>query len=137
MDLESQIKRDEGLRLQPYKDSLGKLTIGYGRCLETRGISKDEAEYLLANDLSAVKLEVGKRFQWSSQLSAPRLAVLHNMAFNMGTEGLGRFVKFLAHAKDGEFDAAAIEMLDSAWAKQVGDRATKLAHQFASGEWVG
>jgi lysozyme len=136
MDIEQQIKRDEGLRLQPYKDSLGKLTIGYGRCLDTRGISKDEAEYLLANDLAATKLELGKRFPWTSKLSEARLGVLVNMGFNLGVPGLSKFVKFLGLAKNGQYEEAAEEMRNSLWARQVGDRATRLASQFATGEWA-
>ena len=41
------IKKHEGLRLFPYKCSVGKLTIGYGRNIEDTGISKEEAETLL------------------------------------------------------------------------------------------
>ena len=50
------LKRHEGLRLKPYQDTIGKLTIGYGRNLDDRGISKEEAEYLLRNDISRVKI---------------------------------------------------------------------------------
>ena len=43
--------RDEGLELKPYRDSVGKLTIGIGRNLDDKGISESEARMLLANDV--------------------------------------------------------------------------------------
>lgn len=48
-------KRHEGLRGKPYHCSQKFLTIGYGRNLETRGITEDEAEEMLLNDLSDVE----------------------------------------------------------------------------------
>jgi lysozyme len=47
------LKRDEGLRLKPYQDTVGKWTIGYGRNLDDRGISKYEAEAMLRNDVAS------------------------------------------------------------------------------------
>jgi lysozyme len=53
--------------------------------------------------------------------------VLTEMVFNLGKTGLSEFKNFLAHIKQRDFDAASEEMLRSAWAKQVGDRAKTLA----------
>lgn len=136
MELIDQIKRDEGLRLSPYKDSLGKLTIGYGRCLDTKGISKDEAEYLLANDLHEVQISLAEKLPWITDLTLARQAVLYNMAFNMGVPGLLKFKETLADIKAGFYASAAKEMLDSLWAKQVGPRAVRLARQMETGEWT-
>jgi lysozyme len=136
MQLIDQIKRDEGLRLSPYKDSLGKLTIGYGRCLDTRGISKDEAEYMLANDLHSVRIELAARIPWITDLNEARQAVLQNMAFNMGIPGLLGFRTTLALVKGGQFVEAAKAMLESKWAKQVGTRATRLTQQMSDGNWT-
>ena len=44
------LRLDEGLRLKPYIDSLGHMTIGYGRALNRRGITKQEAEWMLEDD---------------------------------------------------------------------------------------
>jgi lysozyme len=136
MQLIDQIKRDEGLRLSPYKDSLGKLTIGYGRCLDTRGITKDEAEYMLANDLHSVRIELAARIPWITDLNEARQAVLQNMAFNMGIPGLLGFRTTLALVKGGQFVEAAKAMLESKWAKQVGTRATRLTQQMSDGNWT-
>jgi lysozyme len=76
-------------------------------------------------------------------LAPPRRAVLFNLAFNLGLgredsrkgEGLSGFRRMLAALRQGDSAAAAGEMLDSRWAKQVGRRATELARQMASGQW--
>ena len=124
-----QLKHDEGLRLTPYQCTAGKLTIGYGRNLEDVGITEAEAELFLQHDVSVAKrvarLTVGNDV-WHS-LSSTRQAVLINMAFNLGALGLSRFVKTLEAIRCGDYSVAADEMLDSAWARQVGRRAERLA----------
>jgi lysozyme len=45
------IKTHEGLRLNVYQCTAGKNTIGYGRNLDDNGISKDEADFMLRNDV--------------------------------------------------------------------------------------
>lgn len=135
MDLLEQIKRDEGLRLKPYFDSVGKTTIGYGRNLADVGISKEEAEYLLANDLAKVKYEIGRVLPWTSTLDPVRLAVLHNMAFNMGVPGLLDFRDTLKLIEGGYYSQAADEMLNSRWARQTGARAQRLSLQMKTGNF--
>lgn len=135
MNLCEQLKRDEGLKLTAYHDSLGKVTVGYGRCLETKGITRDEAEYLLANDIAEVTISLAKAIPWMTALDEPRRAVLQNMAFNLGVPGVLKFANTLACIKAGDFNAAADAMLASKWATQVGDRAKRLAEQMRTGEW--
>jgi lysozyme len=136
MDILEQLKRDEGLRLTPYRDTVGKLTIGIGRNLEDVGISKDEAEYLLANDLSKAKIELAQALPWVTNLDDARRGVLLNMAFNMGVKGLLKFKNTLALVKAGSYETAAQEMVKSLWAKQVGERADRLAMQMRTGDWL-
>lgn len=57
------------------------------------------------------------------------------MCFNLGIAGLLKFKKFIAAVNDGFFELAAKEMLDSLWAKQVGNRAIELSEQIKTGEW--
>jgi hypothetical protein len=75
-------------------------------------------------------------FPWFSGLDEARRGVLVNTAFNMGIGGVLGFPKFLVAVSRQEWDVAAAEMLDSAWAHQVGDRAQRLAQQMKSGDWV-
>ena len=133
-----QIKRHEGLVLHAYKDSLGYLTIGYGRLIDKAkhgGISEAEAEYLLQNDVSIVLQALHRNIQFFDRLCVPRQAVLMNMAFQMGINGLLKFKKTLTLIEMGDFDAAADGMLKSLWAKQTPNRAAEMAEQMRSGQW--
>ena len=129
MTLREQLARDEGLRLKPYRDDTGHLTIGIGRNLDAEGISMAEADFMLDNDITAVTADVYSHLDWAYTLSEARRGVLLNMAFNLGIAGLLGFRHFLAAMKVGDWDTASKEMLDSHWAVQVGDRAHRLSHQ--------
>jgi lysozyme len=130
-----QIKLHEGLRLKPYRCTSDKLSIGFGRNLEDKGITQEEAEYLLSNDILAVQAVIWKVIPAYDKLNDARKGVLVNMAFNLGVNGLLKFKKMIAAISDGYFELAASEMLDSNWANQVGNRALELAEQMKTGEW--
>jgi len=132
--LRETLLRDEGLHLKPYRDSRGFLTIGVGRCLETKGISMAEAEMLLDNDLREA-FRVADHLPWITDLDEPRRNVIYNMAFNLGVQGVLGFTKTLELVKQGRYVEAAAEMLRSEWAKQVGNRSERLALQMESGLW--
>jgi lysozyme len=134
----AQIKRHEGLVLHAYKDSLGYLTIGYGRLIDKAkggGISEGEAEYLLQNDVSIVLSALQRNITFFERLSVARQAVLMNMAFQMGINGLLKFKKTLTLIEMGDYDAAADNMLKSLWAKQTPNRAAEMAEQMRTGQW--
>lgn len=144
MDLIEQLKRDEGLRLSAYRDSLGLWTIGYGHKMNqvlttlTKGnetITEETACSLLEQDIR-VASEGVIHFSEMEGLSEVRIAVLINMAFNIGMHGLLEFRKMFLHLRSNEFPEAAYEMRNSLWHKQVGDRAERLAKQMETGEWV-
>lgn len=128
------VKDHEGLALNPYVCTAGKLSIGYGRNLADRGITKDEAEYLLRNDLRIAEsdaIDIAGPV-WAA-LTEARKAVLIDMAFNLGRARLGRFVKMWTHIRAGNYPLAAVEMMDSLWARQVKRRAEKLSEIMARG----
>jgi lysozyme len=136
--LTEQLRRDEGEVPHAYQDSLGYWTIGVGRLIDERrggGLSPDEIDYLLDNDIKAKTHEVLQALPWAAKLSEPRRAVLVNMAFQMGTKGLLAFHRTLGSIEDGQYGEAAVEMLDSTWAKQTPARAMRLATQMESDEW--
>ena len=118
----------EGLRLMPYHCTSGKLTIGVGRNLDDRGITEDEAMILLANDIKIVQEELLARWDWMSDLPPRAQMVVMDLAFNMGVPGLSNFQNMLRDLKDGNWQGAAINLLDSRYAKQVGRRAIYNAH---------
>lgn len=117
--------RDEGLKLKPYKDSKGILSIGVGRNLEADGINQEEAYFLLKTDIDEC-IQSLSNYPIIKRLSEPRQRVLIEMAFNLGIVGLMRFHKMWAAIQEGNWDKAADEMLDSKWAKEVGQRAVRL-----------
>jgi lysozyme len=133
-----QLQRHEGLRLRVYRCPAGKLTIGYGRNLEDKGISKQEAGLMLANDLVEVRKAIeedeehGKIFE---KMNDARKGALINMGFNLGVKGLFGFRNMWRALKKNNFDLAAKEMLDSQWARQVGSRSLELAAQMRTGQW--
>ena len=136
MTLRDQLIRDEGKRLTLYQDQLGFNTIGVGHNLDAHGISEDVCELLLTEDIARAEAAVRVRLPWAAELAEPRRAVLVNMAFNMGMGGLMGFRRALAAMQAGDWPLAAREMLDSRWAGQVGERATRLAEQMKTGIWV-
>ena len=132
--LTDQLKRDEGLRLLPYVDTVGKISIGYGRNLTDNGINQLEADAMLRQDVQRTWNDLIHAFPDVESLDSVRQSVLGNMAFNLGVSRLSKFVGMWDAVQRGDFQTAASEMLNSEWAKQVGARATRLAASMASGE---
>ena len=133
--LAEQLKKHEGMRLKPYTDTVGKLTLGIGRNLEDKGITEQEALFMLNNDVDYFYSQLNKNLTWFKSLDHARQNVLVNMAFNLGIAGLLSFKKMLNHCDDGRYDDAAVEMLNSKWADQVGYRSAELAWQMRTGEY--
>jgi lysozyme len=132
----SQIMIDEGLRLHPYLDTVGKTTIGYGRNLTDNGISEVEAIDLLQHDIDKVMEMLPSAIPFWAKLSDARQRVLANMCFNMGLPTLLSFKKMLAYLKINEYELAAHEMENSLWYKQVGGRAVRLTVMMRTGKDV-
>ena len=128
-----ELKRDEGIRLHPYRCSANKLTIGVGRNIEERGITEDESEYLLNNDLTICIEEVESVFTWYYYITDNRKRAIINMVFNLGLTKLLKFKNFIAAMEAKDYVTAGKEMLDSRWAKQVGNRADRLEQMIVNG----
>ena len=133
--LTAQLTVDEGRRPRVYTDTVGKLTGGVGRNLSDRAFSEDEIDLMLRNDIALVESELDRRLPWWREMSDARQNVLANMAFNLGINRLLQFVKTLDYMRSRRYDAAALEMLNSTWAKQVGSRAVRLAALMRKGEF--
>lgn len=157
-----QLKRHEGLRLLAYKCPADYWTIGYGRNLETNGLSDSEcfivlnanlsrkevierlkvkpitekmAEILLTNDVANVEENCYKVFDFSGHNDARR-AVLINMVFQMGMGGVLAFKNTIRAFENHDYELCAKEMLDSKWAREDSPaRAQEMSDQMLSGEW--
>ena len=136
-ELVDQIKRQEGLRLTAYQDTLGNWTVGFGHTPAFSGqtITEAEAESLLIQDLSAAQSSLLSSLPWCFSLSVPRYCVLWNMTFNMGIGHLLEFRLMLAAVRNANYSEAARQMMNSLWAEQVKERATELAEQMETGAW--
>jgi lysozyme len=128
-----QIRLHEGERLKPYRCTAGKLTIGVGRNLDDRGITREESAMLLDGDIRLLEIELFRALPWASALDDVRQRVLLDMAFNLGLPGLLQFKRTLEAIRTGQYQQAATMMLDSLWARQVGQRAERLARMMATG----
>ena len=131
--LKAELMRDEGVRLKPYLDSTGHLTIGIGRNLTDVGINQSEALYLLESDIARTGSDLDHYLPWWADLDEVRKRVLINMAFNLGIGGLIGFHDTLKYVQLGMFEAAAKGMLATLWARQVGPRADRLAEMMKTG----
>ncbi|WP_175908624.1 MULTISPECIES: glycoside hydrolase family protein [Burkholderia] len=130
--LKAELTRDEDRRYRIYTDTVGKVSGGIGRNLTDKGFRDNEIDLMYQNDIAETEAWLDRNLSWWSSLDPVRQRVMMNMAFNMQGKLLG-FRKFLAATQRGDWSAAAAEMLDSLWARQVGDRAKRLASMMRSG----
>lgn len=132
--LQRMLEHDEGLRLKPYKDTVGKTTIGIGRNLDDVGISESEAMVLLANDIARTQADLDRLLPWWRTLDDVRQEVLVDMGFNLGVPELATWNITLGYIRNGQYAWAAQEMRNSQpWASQVGARAQTLAAMMEAG----
>jgi lysozyme len=151
--LEEELVRDEGERLQVYRCTAGKQTIGIGRNLDgvgisasetatlgitkasaiAKGITRDQSRALFANDIARVERDLDAKLPWWRQLADARQRVLLNMCFNLGINGLLGFRNTLAMIQGGRFEDAARGMAASLWHRQVGTRAIRLEAMMRTG----
>jgi lysozyme len=103
-----------------------------GRNIEQKGITEDEALYLLGNDIEYFTEQLEENLIGFQELSEDKKAVLVNMAFNLGVNGLLKFKNMLAAVTEERWEDASSEMLNSRWADQVGNRAIELAEAMAN-----
>lgn len=123
------LKRHEGFRPHVYQDHLGYWTIGYGRMVDKSkggGISKEEAEYLLANDISEVTAALNKTIDGFVMMPRGVRRALINMAFQMGVNGVLKFKKTIFLLEAHQYEQAATEALNSKWARQTPGRAEEV-----------
>ena len=123
---EDMLARHEGCHATPYIDTVGVQTIGIGHNLH-KPLSHAAILQIFKDDVNEAKNDCLHAFPWFSELDEARQWVLINMCFNLGLTRLKGFHKFLGAVERGDYDTAAIEMLDSLWAKQVKGRARELA----------
>lgn len=137
-----QLKRDEGVRFEPYKDDRGFNTVGVGHNLdanplpnETYPMSIDRVVEVLNEDLNRITNKLIGDLPWIAGLPDVYKGVLQNIAFNMGAKGEEAFHHMLGDIEIGNYTEAAEAGSQSLWYTQVGDRAKRLMEQLRTGQW--
>ena len=126
------IKESEGFVATPYRDSLKKLTIGYGTLIE-KGITKEEAHALLVIRLEDSVKELVDKKPIVELLHDNRRDVLFEMAYQLGVSGVLKFKKMWAALERNDYYTASKEMIDSKWYTQTPGRADRLARKMQYG----
>lgn len=132
------IKLHEGVKSHAYQCTAGKWTIGVGRNIDEEGglgLSEEEINVLLINDVERVKNELTAAYFWFPALDEVRQAAMIDMCFNLGLSRLRGFVKAIEAMSRQQYDNAADEFLDSRWASQVGQRAIRVTEMIRTGEY--
>mgnify|MGYP001358251406 FL=1 len=130
--LRASLIRHEGVRTKPYIDTVGAISVGCGHNLTANGIPLSMVWELLDNDV-ATALDCARQFPWFETLDDVRQRVIVEMIFNMGMAGLKTFTNMLAYVSSGRYTDAALHMMTSQWATQVGKRAVGLAEMMRTG----
>lgn len=135
--LREQLKIDEGVKYEVYDDHLGYKTFGIGHLVKTTDeeygapcgtpVSVDRVNSVFDEDVETYIAEAEKVFGNLQEMPQEAQQVIVNMCFNMGAPRLSQFKKFIKAIHDEDWKTASVEMLDSRWAKQVGDRANRLS----------
>jgi lysozyme len=132
------LKRHEGVRSHVYLCSAGYETIGVGRNISKSGmgLSDDEVNYLLENDIARVIKELSSEYPWFNDLDDVRKDAMIDISFNLGATRLRGFKKALAAMEVADYTLAAKEFLDSKWSRDVKGRAHELASMIETGEYL-
>ena len=131
------LKRHEGVRSKVYMCSANYETIAVGRNISESGLglSEDEINYLLNNDIKRVREELTDSYFWFPAMNEARQDALVDISFNLGQTRLRGFVKALEAMSREQFDVAADEFMDSKWSQQVGNRAIEVTEMIRTGEY--
>ena len=135
-ELLATLRRHEGWVPHAYQDHLGFWTIGYGRLVDRRrggGISREEGDYLLSNDVEQVERGLRSRLDCWDRLTITQRRALINMGFQLGLNGVMNFRRMVAALERGDWVEAEREALDSRWAQQTPGRAAEVAADLRDG----
>ena len=132
------LKRHEGVRSHVYLCSAGYETIGVGRNISKSGmgLSDDEVNYLLENDIVRVIKELSSEYPWFKDLDEVRKDAMIDISFNLGATKLRKFVLALDAMERADYKTAAEEFLNSDWSRTVKGRSIELAAMIETGEYV-
>ena len=139
-EIKSQLIIDEGMSLTAYEDTLGNLTVGIGHLVmpsdqieEGQTITQDQCDSFFNKDLQ-IAIDSCTKAPNIPYLNQPELVQesLVNMCYNMGVARLAQFITFLNLLHNKNYEAAAMDLMGTLWAKQVPERAQRIANKIKS-----
>ena len=135
--LKNRIKKNEGFSIKPYKDILGKPTIGYGHLIKNKErhlfFKKQTKEYLnkvFENDFNTALISFQHHFNTSKKRPKKTKELIIEMIFQIGVEGVLKFKKMIRQIEKNNKHLAALEMMDSLWYSQTPKRVENLIKHF-------
>ena len=142
MNLESlrrQLEIDEGVKYEIYNDHLGYATFGVGHLvLETdpeyscpvgTTVSESRVVEVFKLDCESVLIDCITLYPDFYDLPEEVQQIIANMMFNMGRTRLSKFKGMKRGVDAKDWNAAADEMVDSRWYRQVTNRANRLVNR--------
>tara|TARA_R100001086_G_scaffold226376_1_gene145012 strand:- start:1115 stop:1522 length:408 start_codon:yes stop_codon:yes gene_type:complete len=127
-ELMKAVKLSEGYKPTVYKDTLQIDTIGYGFAIKDLYLDEEVCDIILEQKLKKLIKSADKKFEFLKYMPQKGKDVVYEMCYQLGINGVSKFKKTLAYMQDKKYDKAAVEMLDSLWAKQTPNRAIKLSN---------
>lgn len=129
----------EGEKFSAYTDSLGYLSVGIGHCIDERkgcGISADISRQLFEGDIAKFTATARGSFEFFDKLDPVRQDVIVMLCFQLGAKGLHSFNLLLKAIGDHAWHAAAFELANSLWGRQVGfERKQQMCSAIELGRW--
>ena len=140
--LRAQLAIDEGVKYEVYNDHLGYATFGIGHLVlesdpeygQEVGTPVNESRVIdvFEQDMQSVLRDCNILYTDFHYLPEEAQQIIANMMFNMGRPRLSKFKGMKRGVDARDWDAAADEMVDSAWYRQVTNRAERLVKRMRS-----
>ena len=137
--LREQLKIDEGCVYEIYNDHLGYPTFGIGHLVRESDpengsplgteVSEDRVNEAFDADVEIVLSDCSTLYPDFEDLPEEAQQIIANMMFNLGRPRLSKFVGMKRGVDAKDWNAAADEMVDSRWYRQVGARAERLVNR--------
>ncbi len=134
--LREELEADEGVKYEIYNDHLGYATFGIGHLIldsdpeqgSSVGTPVSESRVIEAfeQDCENVLSDCNILYEDFDDLPEEAQQVIANMMFNMGRPRLSKFKGMKRGVDSRDWNAAADEMVDSKWYRQVTKRADRL-----------
>ena len=137
--LREQLEVDEGCVYEIYNDHLGYATFGIGHLVKESdpeqgqslgtAVSSDRVAEAFESDIQSVLRDCNILYSDFHNLPEEAQQVIANMMFNMGRTRLSKFKGMKRGVDSRDWNAAADEMVDSRWYRQVTKRADRLVER--------